>query len=56
MTDAVEYTVAIRHHQDGEVEISIEGVGDSESDRAAIVYALGEAIRLVQDGEKAIFH
>lgn len=56
MDDAVEYTIAIRHHLDGEIEISIQGVGDSESDRAAIVYALNEAIRLVQDGETAIFH
>lgn len=56
MTDVVEYTVSIRHHLDGEIEISIQGVGDSESDRAAIVYALNEATRLVQDGEKAIFH
>ena len=26
MDDAVEYTVAIRHHQDGEVEVSIQGM------------------------------
>lgn len=56
MDDAVEYTVAIRHHLDGEIEIAIEGVGDSESDREAITYALGEAINLVKNGDTAIFH
>lgn len=56
MDDTVEYIVAIRHHQDGEVEISIQGVGDSESDRKSIAYALEQAINLVLNGNIAIFH
>ena len=56
MNDAVEYTVKITHHTDGEIDIAIEGVGDSESDREAIAYALGEAINLVKNGDTAIFH
>ena len=54
--DAVEYTIKITHHTDGEIDIAIEGVGDSESDREAIAYALNEAINLVKNGNTAIFH
>jgi len=56
MNNAVEYTIKIMHHTDGEIDIAIEGVGDSESDREAIVYALNEAINLVKTGNTAIFH
>jgi len=56
MSESVEYTVKITHHADGEIDIAIEGVGDSESDREAIAYALGEAINLVKNGDTAIFH
>ena len=56
MSDAVEYIVKVTHHADGEIDIAIEGVGDSESDREAIAYALGEAINLVKNGDTAIFH
>ena len=56
MIDAVEYTVKVTHHTDGEIDIVIEGVGDSETDREAIAYALGEAINLVKNGDTAIFH
>lgn len=56
MTDIVEYTVTIQHHMNGEVDISINGVGHSESDRESIAYALGQAINLVRNGDVAIFH
>jgi hypothetical protein len=56
MSDSVQYTIKITHHIDGEIEIAIEGVGDSESDREAIAYALSEAINLVKNGDTAIFH
>ncbi len=56
MSDSVEYTIRITHHADGEIDIAIEGVGDSKSDREAIAYALGEAINLVKNGDTAIFH
>ena len=37
MNEVVEYTVTIQHSVDGDVDIAIQGVGDSDSDRLAIV-------------------
>lgn len=56
MNDTIEYTVTIQHHMNGEVDISINGVADGESDRKAIAYALEQAINLVLNGDVAIFH
>ena len=56
MTDTIEYTVIIQHSVDGEVSIKLHDVGDSESDRKAIAYALEQAIHLVLNGDTAIFH
>lgn len=56
MTDTIEYTISIQHSMDGEVNIKLYGVGDSESDRKAIAYALEQAINLVLNGDTVIFH
>ena len=52
----IEYTITIQHSMDGEVNIKLHDVGDSESDRKAIAYALEQAINLVLSGDTAIFH
>lgn len=44
----VEYTVRVRHHWNGTVEIVVEGVGDSPDDRRKIANALMEAAALVE--------
>jgi hypothetical protein len=41
---------------DGEVDAIFEGVGDSDSDKDAIVYALHEIIKLVEFGESIEIH
>lgn len=48
-TDPVEYTVKLTHYHDGEVITEVLGVGDSLADRAAVAYALREAIRQLED-------
>lgn len=44
------YTVQIRHDDDGELTVQVEGAGSSEQDRAAIAWALREAARMVEEG------
>ena len=45
-----EYTVHIRHDDDGELDVRVRDVGHSVDDRAAIAWALREAARLVEEG------
>lgn len=40
MTDPTTYTIRVEHWQDGEIITTVTGVGESESDRLAIAYAL----------------
>ena len=56
MNDTIEYTITIRHSINGDVSIKLHDVGDSDSDRKAIAYALEQAINLVLNGDVAIFH
>jgi hypothetical protein len=44
------YTVEITHWDDGEINVSIKGAGDSDEDRASIAHALRHAIDLVENG------
>ncbi len=45
------YTVRICHDDDGDIDVAVEDVGSSESDRAAVAWALREAARLVEEGQ-----
>jgi len=56
MSDSVDYIIRVTHHMDGEVDAIFEGVGDSDSDKDAIVYALHEIIKLVEFGESIEIH
>ena len=47
----VEYTVKVAHHHNGQVEITVEGVGNSVGDRRKIAQALLEAAALVEQSE-----
>ncbi len=49
--DPVQYRVDVNHWQDGSIDISVHGCGSSEADRAAVVYALKEAIRQLEECE-----
>ncbi len=51
LDDPVTYTVNIEHYHNRDIRVTIHGVGSSDADRESIVYALREAIKLVQDGD-----
>ena len=44
----VEYTVRVAHHFNGQIEITVEGVGDHPDDRRKIADVLLEAAALVE--------
>ena len=44
------YTVLIHHDDDGDLQVSVQDAGSSESDRASIAWALREAARIVEEG------
>lgn len=44
------YTVQIQHEDSGDLEVMVTDAGSSESDRAAIAWALREAARMVEEG------
>lgn len=48
---SIEYRVEVVHHDDGEVDVIVHGVGDSHTDRCAVAYALRKAADLVQNGK-----
>jgi hypothetical protein len=56
MTESATYTVIVTHHPDGEINASFQGVGDSNSDKEAIVYALQEIIKRLEFGESLEIH
>lgn len=45
------YRVDVTHHDDGEVDVQVHDVGDSEQDRAAVAYALRQAADMVERGQ-----
>lgn len=51
MTDPVVYTVLVQHWQDGEIHTEVRDVGESESDRRAVAFALRAAADQVEFGE-----
>jgi hypothetical protein len=48
---SVTYTVEITHDDDGELTVSVSGVGDSEEDRKSVAWALREAAAITERGE-----
>jgi hypothetical protein len=50
-TDPVTYTVQITHWLDGDIECRVNDVGDSETDRASVAYALRHAADMVENGD-----
>jgi len=51
MTNFIEYSVVIKHYEDGTIAYQLQDVGDSDEDREAIAYALREIADAVEDGE-----
>ena len=47
---SVTYTVTITHHDDGEVDVTVKGVGSTPRDRESVAYALHKAAELVKNG------
>lgn len=47
---SVTYTVTITHDDSGDLDVSVQDAGSSESDRASIAWALREAATLVENG------
>jgi hypothetical protein len=56
MSESAEYIIRVTHHVDGKINAVFEGVGDSDSDKEAIVYALHEIIKLVEFGYSVEIH
>lgn len=58
MNDETTYTVTITHHASGDLNVTVTEAGSSESDRAAIAWALREAAQMVENGhlvERGLF-
>jgi hypothetical protein len=47
---AVTYTVTISHWDDGELVVSVSGIGASDEDRASLAWALRRAAEMADDG------
>ena len=50
------YAIQVTHYPNGMIEIEIIGVGDSDEDKEAIIYALEHAIDLLGGYESETVH
>lgn len=48
--EPVQYTVSVTHWHDGDIDVMVNDVGDSEQDRKAVAFALRKAAELVESG------
>lgn len=54
MIDPVCYTVVVKHWHDGQIDVTVNDVGRTQSDRDSIAEALMRAAALVRDGVVAL--
>lgn len=56
MADPVTYRINVDHWLDGDIEVTVHGIGESKADREAVAAALRQAADQIVNGDRRIVY